>query len=344
MCPSIPEANALILRYNERFLRQLEPGSVDLLMTWPYDEGGCACAQCYPWGANGFIRYSKQLFQMARTIFPDALRCVSTWCFDTPYEGEWQALADSLQDEKWCDVILADAHEDFPRYPLEQGSPGGLPLINFPEISMWGLYPWGGWGATLLPERFTRLWSQAGHLLTGGFLYSEGIYEDGSQLYWQGKADWCDTLTQYARYELGIGDPEPFLEMVRLIEKTHSAIAQSGQCDLAESDRAHALALQLDQDLPDWAKSCWRWRLIFLRALIDARRYRVAAEAYAGTGENQLKLDRINSKINPNEFWKSVLCDDPPVKAAFQEIIRLFYCRPLDQSDHYHRRVRPVCD
>lgn len=31
--------------------------------------------------------------------------------------------------------ILADAHEDFPRYPLDVGVPGRLPLLTFPEIS-----------------------------------------------------------------------------------------------------------------------------------------------------------------------------------------------------------------
>ena len=66
---------------------------------------------------------------------------------------------------------------------------GGLPLLNFPEISMWGNWPWGGVGANPLPARFQRLWDQVQHAVQGGFPYSEGIYEDMNkavvaQFYW----------------------------------------------------------------------------------------------------------------------------------------------------------------
>ena len=336
MCPSIPEANELIMRYNRDFLCGLAENPPDMVITWPYDEGGCACEKCYPWGGNGFIKYSKQTFEIAHAVNPHVIRCVSTWCFDTPYEGEWEALADSLKTEKWCDCILADAHEDFPGYPLENPSPGGLPIINFPEISMWGLSPWGGWGATALPERFTRLWSQASHILSGGFVYSEGIYEDlnkavVSQLYWHGDADWRETLRQYARYELGITDTADFIEMISLFEKTQSDIVEKGFCDTALSDRAFKLAGQLDEKLPEWAKKAWRWRIIYLRAFIDARRYDMAREMHGQTNWNRLN-------------WKELLAGSAPVQAAFREIIDIFHCAEIDAGDPYHCRVRPRCE
>ncbi len=336
MCPSIPGANELIMRYNRELLEGLRHNTPDLVLTWPYDEGGCACEKCYPWGGNGFITLSKQLFKLARTLNPNVERCVSTWCFDTPYEGEWEALADSLKEEHWCDCILADAHEDFPTYPLENESPGGLPIINFPEISMWGLYPWGGWGATALPERFTRLWGQASRILSGGFVYSEGIFEDinkavVSQLYWHGEADWQETLRQYARYELGIADAADFIEMISLFEKTQSDVVKKGFCDTAHSDRAFELAKQLDAKLPAWAKNAWRWRIIYLRALIDAQRYRLVKELNSNTNWNDVK-------------WKELLNDNVPVQSAFREIIELFHCAEKDGSDPYHGRVRPRCD
>ncbi len=334
MCPSIPGANKLIMRYNRDLLEGLRANMPDMVITWPYDEGGCACKRCYPWGGNGFIRISKQLFRLARVVNPDVVRCVSTWCFDTPYEGEWVALAASLEEEKWCDCILADAHEDFPRYPLDNPSPGGLPVINFPEISMWGLSPWGGWGATALPERYTRLWGQASRILAGGFAYSEGIYEDinkavVSQLYWHGEADWRETLLQYARYELGLGDTAGFIELINLFETTQSTVAEQGYCDTAFSDRAFDIARELDAALPSWAQKAWRWRIVYLRALLDARRYRLAAEKY--------------KKDWKRADWKKLLKDDVMVQEAFREMIGLFHCMEKDAGDPYHGRVRPLC-
>jgi len=336
VCPSIPEANQMLLDDIESVMRRLKGSHIDIIMTWPYDEGGCGCEKCSPWGRNGFLRTSAQIFDRVRTLFPEAQRCLSTWCFDTPYEGEWEGLAESLKDNPWCDIILADSHEDFPAYVLENGVPGGLKLINFPEVSMWGLFPWGGWGATPLPERFTRLWAQASHILAGGLIYSEGIFEDInkvviSQLYWNGEADWQTTLAQYARYELGLPEADDFLELVRLIEKTHTAVAETDNCDIADSDKAFALAEAIDAKLPQWAKECWRWRIVYVRTLLDARRYRIAASL--NTQQAWRTLD-----------WKSLLRNDAPVQEGFREIIRLFHCSEKERGDKYHVRVRPLCD
>ena len=44
-----------------------------------------------------------------------------------------------------CSGAVVDDHGNFPLWPLEHGGGklGGLPLLNFPEISMWGRGPWG---------------------------------------------------------------------------------------------------------------------------------------------------------------------------------------------------------
>ena len=109
-------------------------------------------------------------------------------------------------DKSWADYVMADAHEDFPRYPLDEGVPGRLPLLNFPEISMWRQTPWGGYGADPLPARLQRLWNQTQGKLAGGTPYSEGIYEDlnkviCSQLYWKPDRPTMDTVREYAAFE-----------------------------------------------------------------------------------------------------------------------------------------------
>ena len=132
-------------------------------------------------------------------------------------------------------------------------------MITFPEISMWGLYPWGGWGATMLPDRFARLFGQLNGKAQGCFLYSEGIYEDvnkaiESQFYLLGINDVDETLRRYAAYELGCPDPEAFVRLAHMIEKTHTDVASSGACDLDDSDAALALAEKIDASLPAWGR------------------------------------------------------------------------------------------
>lgn len=179
LCPSKSAARAELLKNWEQLLDQFADPGLDCVTYWPYDEGGCGCPDCWPWGARGHLSLSRAVSALVRQKSPHVKVILSTWTFDTPLAGEWEALSAALeQDKSWADYIQADAHEDFPRFPLERGVPGGLPLINFPEISMWGQNPWGGYGANPLPGRLQRLWDQTRRKLSGGTPYSEGIYED----------------------------------------------------------------------------------------------------------------------------------------------------------------------
>ena len=56
--------------------------------------------------------------------------------------------------------------------------PGQLPMVGFPEISMYETFPWGGFGATPLPRHFPSQWDAVKLRSSGGFPYSEGISED----------------------------------------------------------------------------------------------------------------------------------------------------------------------
>jgi len=326
----LEEDNRFILgQFKERGLK------VDYIETWPYDEGGCGCPKCMPWGANGYLRSAKNALKTAREFFPDCKAVIAAWTFDTPEQGEWQGLYDSLKEEKWADMILADSHTDFPRFPLDKGVPGDLPLMAFPEISMWGLFPWGAYGAVAYPRRYTGIWRQTEGKLSGELLYSEGIYEDLNKytvanLSKSFEYDVDTTLSDYAGYELGLLDTDKFVRLIDCIEENHYRCASKPKAVNDKQDRskwvkdpplldiadeALDLAKEIDRALPEWGKKAWRWRIIYIRALLDAHRYR---------GEELAKI--------------------PECLDAMHELIDLYHCLKSNVAqDPYHHRVRPEC-
>ena len=316
ICSSNPEGHAYLMENARRLYAELAGVGLDILVHWPYDEGGCACERCQPWGCNGYLKLSRDLTDLGRSFFPKLRTVLSTWLFDTPPEGEWQGLTDALtKGERWVDYILASSHEDFPRYPLEVGVPGQLPLLNFPEISMWGNWPWGGFGANPLPSRFQRLWDQVKHVVQGGFPYSEGIYEDLNkavevQFYWDPNRTARATLEEYIGYEFGSGVAEDVLAMIDLLENTASCSYRKQPVDTAAVLQALQLAEAVNTRLPDWAKRSWRWEILHLRAVLDRERF----------ADGGLQT--------------------PAAEAAMLQLIELYHCQ-IETDDPYHHRVRP---
>ena len=123
---------------------------------------------------------------------------------------EWEGLYKRLEngEGEWIDYVLSDNHFDrYPAYPHDHwdNSKRTQKLINFPEMSMWGRHPWGGFGATMFPERLKNLWGQVNNLVAGGMPYCEGLFEDVNKavyahFYWSGGTDYTPALDEYAAY------------------------------------------------------------------------------------------------------------------------------------------------
>jgi len=317
ICPSDPDGHAYIMANARELFVRLQETGLDLIVHWPYDEGGCACAKCSPWGSNGYLKLSRDLTQLAHEYFPQLKTVLSTWMFDTPPEGEWQGLADALgkEHEDWVDYILADSHNEFPRYPLDVDVPGHKPLLNFPEISMWGNWPWGGSGALALPSRFERLWSQVKHVVQGGFPYSEGIYEDMNkavvvQFYWDRDQSAHATLEEYAAYEFGPEVTEDVLAVIDILETVAAQSYLEQPVDAEQVREAHRLADKVHGRLSPWARENWRWEILHLRTQLDLERF-------AGEG-----------------------LETPAAEAAMHRLIEIYHCQ-METDDPYHHRVRP---
>ena len=277
--PSNVQADKLLKENWAYLLDQFKDIGLDLMVFWPYDEGGCGCDQCWPWGGRGYPKLCKELAGITKQKFPDIKVVLSTWMYDTPPAGEWEGLTNFLsKGNNWLHYVMADSHEDFPGYPLKKGVPGNLPLLNFPEISMWGQGPWGGYGANPLTNRLQRLWNQTDNKLLGGFPYSEGIYEDlnkiiCAQLYWDGDRQTSDIVKEYIAYEYSPDVVNDLSRAIEILEANHNRKQIK-----ANAVEAFNLVQQAERKLTVPTLKSWRWRILYLRALIDREMFELGGK------------------------------------------------------------------
>lgn len=327
ICPAKEGALPYLRSVWETMLSQYKDIGLDYLVTWPYDEGGCGCESCRPWGARGYLNLVRMLFDLAKSYYPSIKTVISAWIFDRPndqgeYEGLYARLRGDLAD---ADYVMVDAHGDFPRYPLEH--PAVKPVVNFPEISMWKLYPWGGFGANPLPERFHAIWNSAKSILGGGMPYSEGLYEDISKVqfagyYWDPDRAWEDIFAEYLGYECSSDEDviADATEMIRLIERNHVRVGEGLPPDLSLSDRADALARSIASRLGRRGSTAWRWRILYVRAVTDKKRYDYCAANLRGP----YALDDLR------HFGADFMADDAEAQELLAELRRYYYSVPFN--------------
>lgn len=282
ICPSKPEG----MKYILKVLGQEFDWAVDLkpryIILWPYDPGGCGCAQCRPWGSNGFLKASEQVAALASKKLPGTKIILSTWLFD---KNECQKLDKALAAKQpWVDYILAEG-ETRPAH-------GKVPMIGFPEISMEGTFPWGGFGATPLTRRAQKQWDDVKQHSSGGFPYSEGIFEDLtkvvlSQLYWNDRPA-AETVREYIAFEYSSEFVKDIEKVVATLEQNHHMRSWPGKLEGVKLDLdwdpsrgaqpqadpgaedAYATVQRIAAKLTTEARQSWRWRQLYLRTLLDA--------------------------------------------------------------------------
>lgn len=325
ICISKPGGLEYMRRVWNVTLEAFKEEEPEYIVTWPYDEGGCGCDNCRPWGAMGYLNGCIEFKKVTQSIYPNAKFIISTWAYDVPDdEGEFEGLYKRLTgDMSWADFLMVDAHREYPRYPLEHKLI--KPIVNFPEISMWGLSPWGGYGANPLPERFQRIWNDSKHILDGGLPYSEGIYEDISKIqfcgyYWKKDRVWTDIIAEYINYEYSSAPSviEDALELMRLIEINHTRCAKPNllQPDMDVARRAKLLAEKINSELSNQRKTAWRWRILYIRAILDYKRYK----AYMDCSESGEK------PIATMKGGADLLVNDDEAQDFFRELIKYYHC------------------
>jgi hypothetical protein len=284
ICPNKPGGMQYILKARARFFDWCRDNKPAYICIWPYDQGGCGSVDCLPWGSNGFLKCAKAIGALARKKFPRVKVILSTWYFDST---EWKGLSDQLAfDHSNSDMILAEGEP-----------PGkeriGLPIVGFPEISMYNTFPWGGFGATPLPDHLLRQWQLTKGGLSGGFPYSEGIFDDISkvvyaQLYWNSAIPPDQTIKEYIFYEFSPDAIADILEVIHILERNHHMRWWPGELEGVkltldwfpsknvrpmedpDAEKAYRIMRQQDSALPPKVRQSWRWRILYIRAMLDA--------------------------------------------------------------------------
>lgn len=292
VCPSKEGGIEAILKDREAFLKAFADVDPDYYVIWPYDQGGCTCAKCSPWGANGFLRTANALRPLIEKYFPNTKICFSAWYFDRFIHGEWDAFYKAIQEgdyKDWVSYIVAFFPDGgkIPAFIQEEKSVAGIPLIDFPEISMYGATPWGGFGQNATPNMFTNIWGRTKDFLQGGFCYSEGIFEDLNKAtmlsFYTGRlTSGADVVREYVKSEFSPDLVEEILEILQQMEETIVRVRVNeenppeGKTNYRfvinypyNVDYIYECAKKVDAKLDPVTKSCWRWRIIYLRAAVD---------------------------------------------------------------------------
>lgn len=284
ICPSKAGGIEEILRARRAMLEYFADLKIDYVVYWPYDQGGCTCKDCAPWGANGFLKLLPHFKALVKEMMPQTEVIVSAWYFDRFTSGEWAGFTERLGDEMFADVpyILSFfANGELPPVLREKGMPEGVKFIEFPEISMWSCSPWGGYGASHLAEFLERNHGTGKSIYSGAYPYSEGIFEDTNKfielaLYSGEHENAFDALRDYVRFEFCTDDEELY-EALRLTERSLSRkrsrpgdYIKVTMNDTSEVERIREVFEKYNSILPENITSSRNFRLFYLRALIDS--------------------------------------------------------------------------
>ena len=196
---------------------------------------------------------------------------------------------------------------------------------------MWKLYPWGGYGANPLPVRFQSIWDSAKHILDGGMPYSEGMYEDISKIqysgyYWEPNRDYKDILAEYINYEFSWKVIDDALEMISCMEENHVRVGNNMEPDIACAIHGAKLAEKIHESLDVKGKKAWRWRLLYIRAILDKKRF----EYYRD--HNMCGTEDLE---NIRHFAGDFLEEDEEAQELFKELRRLYHSVEFNGTNQF---------
>ena len=278
ICPSKEGGIDEILRERREVLSFFADLKIDYIVYWPYDQGGCTCKDCAPWGSNGFLRLLPHFKALVAELMPRTEIILSAWYFDKFTSGEWEGLLDNIAGIPY--VLSFFENGILPEIIRERGLPEGVEFIEFPEISMRGCSPWGGYGASHLAAFLDRTNETSRNIYGGAFPYSEGVFEDANKFIelalYSGECESAlEALRLYMKFEF-CTDSDELFEAFALTEKTLERKRTRIEnikvtlTDPSEVEHIREVFEKYNEILPQNITSARNFKLFYLRALIDS--------------------------------------------------------------------------
>ena len=182
ICPSKPEAHAIILRNYENLFADLAKAGVHLAGLWPclYDYGGCTCEACQPWILT-FAKLCKEIDAIALEHHPGIeMHFLGWWWSDEEHRqfAEWaEAEAPGWARSIAMYVPYGETDVSDEKLPADCERRAFIHNGYADTASPRDIY--GHLGPVIAPERLPQtLTTLKGHGVTGFMAYSEGNYED----------------------------------------------------------------------------------------------------------------------------------------------------------------------
>ena len=278
ICPSKDGGIEEILRSRRAMLEHFADLKIDYVVYWPYDQGGCTCKACAPWGANGFLKLLPHFKALVNEMMPRTEIILSAWYFDKFTVGEWEGLLDNIEGIPY--VLSFFENGVLPEVIRERGLPAGVEFIEFPEISMRGCSPWGGYGASHLAAFLDRTNETSKDIYGGAYPYSEGVFEDANKFIelalYSGECESAlEALRVYMNFEF-CTDSDELFEALVLTERTlerkrfHLENIKVTLTDPSAVEHVRAVFEKYNELLPRSITALRNFRLFYLRALIDS--------------------------------------------------------------------------
>ena len=286
ICPNKKGGMEEILKERREMLEVFRGTKVNYLVYWPYDQGGCTCKDCAPWGSGGFLKILPEFRKLTSEMMPESRIIISTWYFDRFIDGEWEQFSRHMEagDLGEVDYIMSFfRHGNVPAC-LSEELMKRYRFISFPEISMESCMPWGGFGASTLLESLQKTNESCAGMYSGGFPYSEGIYEDINKAvmlgWYSGTYRTADAaLRAYLSFEFCVHGKE-LDELCDAVYKLDKGLPREMDFLRGEEPKylmecteyapeAAEVFEKNNRQLPEKIRSSRKFRLLYLRAIID---------------------------------------------------------------------------